>query len=350
MFGLYRTVLAIYVMAFHVLGIPSIGPYAVYAFFILSGFLMTTIMHDSYGYSTLGFKKYAINRFLRLYPVYWALLVITCLVIVYIAGQSFSADYHGSIRLPSDSYEFFTNLAMIFPTGGLSVDPRLHPATWAITIELFYYVLIGLGLSRSKNITLVWFAASVVYAFYPLTYGSLDIGYRDIWGASLPFSIGALIYFYKEEIFSLLERVKLTSPLLLTSIFSMNMLVVVMVHYLLPDWWWKIDYVGTLLNLLLSALMLVMLYKRGQEIFSPKVDRFLGDFSYPIYLFHWTAAIFVAYLLYQSPIKGTSVSGLVVFSVALVVTLIVSYLVNVGVNDRIELIRKRVKQRNALNK
>ena len=61
MFGVYRFLLALNVVFYHVLDVPGIGPLAVYSFFVLSGFLMTMIMQQTYGYSVTGIKKYAIN-------------------------------------------------------------------------------------------------------------------------------------------------------------------------------------------------------------------------------------------------------------------------------------------------
>lgn len=46
--------LAFEVVVFHLLSVPIIGRYAVMSFFVLSGFLMTTIMHQTYGYTLKG--------------------------------------------------------------------------------------------------------------------------------------------------------------------------------------------------------------------------------------------------------------------------------------------------------
>lgn len=85
MFGLYRTFLALWVVAAHLL-VVQIGSYAVQAFFALSGYLMTYIMTKNYGYSVKGLRAFAMNRFLRLYPVYWALLLITTVAIMFIGS------------------------------------------------------------------------------------------------------------------------------------------------------------------------------------------------------------------------------------------------------------------------
>lgn len=103
MFGFYRTMLAIWVMVFNLLDVPIIGTYAVFSFFALSGFLMTTIMHDSYGHNLQGVMRYAENRFLRLYPTYWAAAVFSIAVIVF-ASTSYSVAYKDSLFIPDTFY------------------------------------------------------------------------------------------------------------------------------------------------------------------------------------------------------------------------------------------------------
>ena len=71
MFGIWRTLLAIEVVAYHILPLPLIGRYAVFSFFVLSGFLMTEIMQRAYGYTPGGSVRYLANRALRLLPSYW---------------------------------------------------------------------------------------------------------------------------------------------------------------------------------------------------------------------------------------------------------------------------------------
>ena len=71
MFGTYRTLLAVMVVFLHLGGMPVIGAYTVFCFYILSGYLMTFIMQKNYGYSKESVAKYALNWFLRIYPIFW---------------------------------------------------------------------------------------------------------------------------------------------------------------------------------------------------------------------------------------------------------------------------------------
>lgn len=209
MFGFFRTYLAIWVMIYHIIEVPIIGKYAVFAFFILSGFLMTTIMHTTYGFTVVGFKKYAINRFLRLYPSYWVVATLTILLISVI-GHEYSSQFKSALQIPTTLTDSFFNLTMIFPAWTpWEISPRLSPPTWALTIEIAFYLVIGVGISKSINLTCVWFGLSIIY--YAITYYlelSNSARYSNFLAASLPFSIGALLYFYKNTLFHMLEALR----------------------------------------------------------------------------------------------------------------------------------------------
>lgn len=334
MFGVFRFILAVNVVIYHVLGIPSIGPYAVYSFFVLSGFLMTMIMQETYGYSLKGFKRYAINRFLRLYPVYWALLVIIAAIIL-IVGKDFSLVFHQAMQIPTSLGSWMANLFMIYPNFEPVLYPiRLAPATWALTIELAFYVAIGLGLSKSKQLTTIWFLFSLLWVLWT-NFSTKDwgIGYGDIIVASLPFSLGALVYHYKSIVNSIINKVGL-GPIL--TMFTLNILIVVISYYVVGDKFWFFNAFGTWVNLIFSGLVTILLLEHGRSFLSKKIDRFLGDLSYPIYIFHWSGASLASWLI-ASNHKGW------IFILGLILTILVSIFVNRIVNDNVEKLRNIVR-------
>jgi peptidoglycan/LPS O-acetylase OafA/YrhL len=349
MFGVYRFILALNVMLFLILQVPDIGPLAVYSFFILSGFLMTTIMHQSYGYTTSGFKKYCTNRFLRLYPSYW-LLALIIVLIIFIVGPNFAVEYHPKMIIPDSVGEVLTNFTMVFPSfhpGEYS--PRLAPPAWAITIELFFYVLIGLGISRNKSITWVWFISSILYIIITkFSKGSFLIGYGNILTASLPFSIGAMVFYYQQKVFSIMDK-KGYLIYLLFALFICNVIIIPAGEAIFPDFYqqqgWKIRILVTWFNLPLSALITVaLLNTKSQKSFFRKFDSFLGNFSYPIYIFHSAAACLVFWFFTQFGTESITKHNGIIFIPALLLTLFVSYLNEKFVNSPIDLYRAKIKK------
>jgi peptidoglycan/LPS O-acetylase OafA/YrhL len=57
MFGALRTIWASMVVFGHIFWLSDFGRFAVFGFYILSGYLMTYVMHQSYGYNLAGVKN-----------------------------------------------------------------------------------------------------------------------------------------------------------------------------------------------------------------------------------------------------------------------------------------------------
>jgi len=343
MFGAYRTMLAIWVMAYHLLKIPTIGGYAVFAFFTLSGFLMTTVMHNSYGYDIRGMKGYLKNRFLRLYPMYWMTILLSTIIILFV-GDAFAKAYHTALYLPVSTADLITNITMIFPVlFPYELEPRLSPPTWALTLELFFYFCIALGISKNIRRTTIWVTSSIVY--YISTY-LLDLGeghrYGSIFAASLPFSLGALLFFKKEEFYHFLKCIHLSNPILIVSLFALNaFLFTLNAHYSPFRYSGTLEEIGKYSNIMLSLLTIVALLYRGKEIFSKQIDKFLGDFSYPVYLLHWQCALFASYVLFARPVHGLEYDSIYTFLAALALVLALSYILIATLDKNLEKARTK---------
>ena len=58
MFGIFRTFLAVNVILLHIFNVPTLGNYSVFAFFILSGFLMTLVVNENYDFQLVDFLNF----------------------------------------------------------------------------------------------------------------------------------------------------------------------------------------------------------------------------------------------------------------------------------------------------
>ncbi len=347
MFGFYRTMLAVWVMACHLVGIPVIGVCAVFSFFVLSGFLMTTIMHESYGYDISGIKRYAVNRFLRLYPMYWAFVLISIIAILVIS-EEYSKGYKSVLYIPDSISGLLFNCSMIFPL--YNVEPRLSPPTWALTVEIFFYVCIAFGISKTKKITFVWVTLSIIY--YILSY-IIDLTgphrHATIFAASLPFSLGSLLFYYKPEVFRIINKIRISSPIFILSIYIFNAAVLAFNSYYSPFSCSNyIGEIGRYSNILLSLLVVTSLFYKGGEIFSKKLDKTVGDYSYPIYLGHWQCGLVASFILYDSPTKGMSIDGIISFSLSLVLVFALSFIIIQLIDKNISHVRNRIKFKKAI--
>lgn len=336
MFGFYRTFLAFTVVLLHLYGLPRYGNYAVFSFFILSGFLMTTIMQDQYGYSKQGRIKFALNRALRLYPMYLYAAVISIILILIVGAEII--NYNNRLYLPSDIVGIVSNLTMIFPNMiPHRFEPILSPATWAITIELFYYMLICLGISKTKKHVMVWLAVSVLYFCYAYYTKTATWRYSAIPAGSLPFALGSFLYFIKQDLFDFLKRLKLDSPYLWLVLFILNAF--------LANSFSKNGLFGEIsifINLIAGLILTCILFYQGFSFLDKKIDASLGEYSYPFYLLHYQAGAIVTFFIFQGEtIAATNPKETSFWAVPILVGL--SFIGIHLIDRRVTLLRQKVK-------
>tara|TARA_R110000772_G_scaffold248454_1_gene362516 strand:+ start:19586 stop:20608 length:1023 start_codon:yes stop_codon:yes gene_type:complete len=338
--------LAIWVMIFHLLDFPVIGKFAVFAFFVLSGFLMTMIMHETYGYGFQGLKNYVANRFLRLYPMYWAVAIFTVFVI-YFVSEEYAFMYKAALQIPNDFYGVMTNVTMIFPAlFPWDVVPRLSPPTWALTVEIFFYILIAVGVSKTKRSTEIWVGLSALYYIGSYGFGLNESHrYGSVFGASLPFSVGAAAYHYKNEIYRIIASTCFASSSFVMALYILNALICAILEYYGIKYSNYLVEIGKYFNILLSVFLLNLLFFKGFSFVNKKVDNFIGDFSYPIYLCHWQCGLVASFLIYGSALdqtRGLSLDWLVLVAI---MTLGVSLFFIYMIDKKVSKLRDRIKLR-----
>ena len=287
MFGTFRTLLALLVVAAHLGPLDNVGPYAVFGFYVLSGYLMTAILRDRYGYSRAGTARYAANRLLRIYPLYLVALGLSVLLIA-LLGEAAARQYHEQLGLELSTTELLRNLFLVLD---IHTNTRWVPPAWALTVELFFYAAMGLGLSRHPATCAVWLLGSAAYTAY-LWVGGASFSYRyfSIAAASLPFAMGACLHHLRERrhrIVLLLGNARILP--LLAGAFGVNLLVASQSSG--PLAFGPLFY----LNLALSWLLIAHLAQRDSNYWR-SLDATLGELSYPVYLLHYQAGMLLLLL------------------------------------------------------
>lgn len=272
-FGTCRLVLASLVAASHLWSgmIHGYAAYAVWAFFALSGFLMTLVLTTRYGVDRRGLGAYAFNRFMRIFPLYWLATLMGVATLWYYGRWGVDLRLiNGEFYMPASLREW-SYVLTLFPgihRGGLPV-----PVSNALAIEVGYYMLMPL-MARSRSTA--WFAVAVAVMLnleMGIVGSSFGERYSTFLPCMLPFAAGSLACHYREAL----------------SRFSMpwTSSLAWLAHGLLwlkfPHWPWTW---GLYASAVLSVWMVVSLHRQR----SGKVDRLLGDLSYPVYLIHTTVA------------------------------------------------------------
>lgn len=336
MFGSYRTLLALAVVACHLGGWSSSGPFAVFAFYSLSGYLMTRIMAEVYGYNRIGVLRYAINRALRIFPNYWfsAALSITAILLL---GATFVQDFHALISIPERWVHKLQNAFLVLSPAPW--PPRLTPPAWALTVELFNYALIALGLSKTAKTSWIWLFFGLGYHLYTgLTNEDFLLRYSTLAASALPFSLGALSYHYQHWFAALRSkyaRINNYTPLIAFGLMTANAGSTTLGA---PDFEPKF-YVNILLGTLCLGLMIDKpLFPKIKQ----QIDEEIGALSYPIYLIHYQVGIFALAALTHTGIE-TSRPSLLLLMVATPLIILMARVMNLSIDKPIERLRKSIK-------
>ncbi len=312
---------------------------------------MTTIMHRTYGYSVGGVLRFWANRSLRLFPSYW-LSISLSISLILLVGAEFATHYNRHLFMPIDSISWVRNILMMFlAPNPAEVAPRLSPPTWALTVELVYYLAISLGVARSLRITLVWWSVSLAYHIMTFLRGDgYDSRFFTIWAASLPFSSGAMIFFLKDVMSRFVDKVAAWGHLYLGAYFLSIACFVIGTYYLnvvepSEDAFSIMLNIELYLSFVLIWLLLFSYAKRGCGIprIGAKLDVVLGQYSYPMYLFHLQAGIISSFLLFGHPVRGHDLDGVGCFWGSSLILLVLCVVAVEFIEKKVELVRRRVK-------
>lgn len=328
-----RFFLSMIVLEAHIwpLNVPWLAWQSVFAFYTLSGYLMTRVLHERYGFAWSGTAAFAANRFLRLWPAY---LVIAAVSYVALRLNLMSPTY-GLLRLPTTAIEKITNLTVLGQVtfdyqfmGHLSV---LVPNGWSLSIELFCYLLLALYFAMTPA-RLLWLAAIGVVALTLSTgYCSISPGdygdycfqnrYGVLQAGFIPFALGGLIFFHGTQLKPVVDRwIWLIAAAVLASLF---------VIYAMPVLQWTVaPFVGAF------GMGALLIYSFGRDFRNP-VTEFLGRASYHLFISHWVLA---AILIRVGGVRPGSLR-LMIYTLALALLL---SCVLVPMEHRIERLRRQI--------
>jgi len=334
------------------------GRIAVQTFYIISGFYMALILSEKYVGKNGRYSLFLSNRLLRLYPVYWVVLIGTIALFFFLGWYTDGAygtkldlyrEYLGKMGigeflflLVSNVVLFFQDAVMFFgvnpETGGLyftrnflSAEPGLYeflflPQAWTLGIELLFYVIAPFIIRRKTWVILIIAGLSLGLRGY--LYFGLDLNHDPWTHRFFPtelffFLLGILGYRMHKalkgwEHSKRVGEIALGLILLLTVIFSLIS-------------WSGFQYV----YFLLFFLGLPFIFERTKRW---KWDRTIGELSYPVYICH--LLILEAILALALPQPGGL--GLVLTVLSVVAAIVLNRLIAMPI-ERIR--QKRVSQR-----
>jgi peptidoglycan/LPS O-acetylase OafA/YrhL len=319
LFGIFRTLLAFAVICHHATeSLVGAGMPAVYCF-CLSGFLMTLLMSGPYAGRPGAFF---LNRFLRLYPMYWA----TFGLLVLLAVTS------GRIQLPGPGALVTQALYYV-----RYEDLNVVPQAWAVTSEIVCYLLIGLGLTSTPRLAALSFAAALAITLYVYftTWGWIIDLYFPFIGALFPFAVGGLLAHLRFRLPRLSHRQNVAA----IAVSGLAILVCILVG----AYTFQHNHNRTLMHtlylcLIPTSVMIIALYRLDAP-WLKGADDAIGKLSYPMYLTHWLAIA----------LAGMLVPALPTLLSATIITLIISIVFVVLIDEPVQRLRTWIKRDGARN-
>ncbi len=279
-------------------GLFDFGSAGVEFFFVLSGFIIFHVHWRDLGQPG-RFLSYARKRFLRIYPIYW--LVLLPLALAYLRNPAAGPDQaldpallYSSILLVHFNYDYAFSIL---------------PVAWTLYHEILFYVVFAvLIFSRRIGLALLaaWLAASLVM-LVPGLVARFDPLF--LWMALFYFSPMHILFALGMGVCWIIHRGRVPAPWLLAVggalLFLATGLEFDYLQLLTPN-------VRTLLYGLGSALALagaVELERQGR-VAVPRFAQLVGDASYSIYLIHLPTLSILAKLLTRPGLKESIPIGL----------------------------------------
>jgi peptidoglycan/LPS O-acetylase OafA/YrhL len=261
------------------IGHPAAGYLGVDIFFVISGFLITSIIARDIALDRFSFKTFYYRRAKRLLPAAYVVFLLTALLSPWFLTQS---EQHDFSRQLIGAVTFTGNIALWLQTGyfegAAHLKPLLH--VWSLGIEEQYYLLLPAALV---------FVPSRFWRLGTLLLLVLSLG-LCLWFA--PLKPGATFYLLPTRGWELalgslaaLLTLDARSRAWLAPLFWPALLVLAFIPFF-PT---RLPHPGLDAVLVCVATMVVIL--RNHPVVNGKGMRYslaaVGEFSYSLYLVHW---------------------------------------------------------------
>jgi peptidoglycan/LPS O-acetylase OafA/YrhL len=340
--GTLRFILAMSVAYGHAgdfLGFPLIpGDTAVQSFYAVSGFYMALVLNQKYrpGWST--YSLFISNRFLRLFPVYAAVLCLTLLLAAAISSGSptkelpFVTQWRSLERLDWPSAVFLVAsqivmwgqdlyLFLAVKNGALVFWPDFHtaaqpayillpiPQSWTLGLEFSFYLIAPFIVRRSLQTIVLLLAASLVLRLllqFTMGYYGDPWSYRFFPSELAVFLVGVLGY----RVYS--SRNAAFDPRLI-GIFLFA--IAYLGAALLVNRWHGFSRIASVSFLMLTLALIPFLFQATKN---QTLDRGLGELSYPIYVCHM---LVIWFLDWAAALTSGVIRGIVIIAMTILMSI-----------------------------
>lgn len=303
-----RAIAVAAVIANHLLGFPQGGFIGVDVFFVVSGFLITGMLHREHlRNGRISFASFYRRRIRRIVPMSTLVLIVTVAAgyLLYLSAQARSVLVDAGWALAFAANWHLALEGTDYWNMGSVVSPLQH--YWSLAVEEQFYlvwpwllvIVPGLRLrSRALFITMaVVTGGSLLWSLWE-TAQHPTWAYFDTFSRAWELGIGALLAIAARRLASLPDRLRPWLAWTGLAMIIVSLVVVTENHFPAP--WGLLPVAGT-------ALVIIAGTGSDQRLLAPLTNRvsgYVGDISYSLYLWHFPVIILLALvmpsgLLYQ---------------------------------------------------
>jgi peptidoglycan/LPS O-acetylase OafA/YrhL len=286
-----RAYAVILVVLFHfgIIGFAA-GFIGVDIFFVISGFLMTSIVIKSLDKGNFSLLKFYLARGIRIVP---ALFVVSTIVLILGWFLVLPTDYKALAKHTLSSINFFSNIVYWRESSYFDTDSHnkalLH--TWSLSVEWQFYLVFPIivallyKIKKSRNFLLTFFILGTIISLILsiiITAKNPSAGFFLLPTRAWEMLAGGLIFFIPKE------KVPYKKPLEFIGFF----LIAISCYIFSTDTLWP-SYNAILP--VLGAFLILLAHQQNSIFTKGSVFQWLGNNSYSIYLWHWPIVFFLHY-------------------------------------------------------
>lgn len=287
-----RAIAVIAVVIFHFKPEWLPGGFAgVDVFFVISGFLMTSIIFNGIEKNNFNLFQFYNARANRIIPV---LATVSAVLLIFGWFCLFPNDYRDLGRQVEKSSFFVSNL--LFAKGGGYFDTAAHTKwllhTWSLSVEWQFYIFFPiiiiflkkyLNIKRIKLVVIGLFLASLVYCIYA-TYKDSKTAYFLLTSRAWEMLLGGLAYLYPCSFRSKIKKIMVQS---IGIAFIIASYCLMSEDALWPGYMALVPVIG-------AYLIIISNYQNNFVLNNPFFS-YIGKWSYSIYVWHWPLVVFGFY-------------------------------------------------------
>ena len=275
-------------------------------FFIISGYVISLSANNR------SATEFAVSIFVRLYPVFWVGIFITCVITVYFASKEYSI------------FQILANLTMLNEYLGFK---NIDGVYWTLQAELkfygcvFFLLLFGV-FDKFKYWLTIWVVLSIIHV---LTDQPFFMGWFISPSYSTFFIAGVAFYLIHKQNSNKFNLSILIISLVLSSVRGFNQANGFMVSPTVES------QLLAVVIIWLFYLLFYLLVTGCLKLEDKSIYLILGGLTYPLYLIHCVAGKTII-----DTFKDTVPEWFLVISVMMFV-LFLSYLIHIGIEKKVSI-------------